>query len=77
MPEKKQKKEGEKDEIYRKKMMDIAEQEYTAAGVAWDDTLKEGVGQWAHYSADEDYADEDAVRAELREYIAQEKEYEG
>ena len=59
------------------KLFEIAKAEYTAAGFSWNDTLKEGVGEWASASADEDYANEDAVRAEVREYIAQKKEYEG
>lgn len=52
-------------------LFDIAKEEYAAAGL---EATAEGAGNWAHYSADDEYADEDEVREELRGYIKEEKE---
>lgn len=35
----------------------------------------EGTEQWAYSSAAQEYADEEEVRAELRGFIAEEKEF--
>ena len=37
-------------------------------------TWKEGVGNWAYYSAQQEYDSEEEVREEIRGYIVEEKE---
>lgn len=53
------------------RLFEIAAEEYTAAGL---DANTEGTAQWAYYSAQEEYENEEAVREELRGLIATEKE---
>ena len=60
------------------KLYEIAEEEYAAAnfipkGTEFH-TWKEGVGNWAHYSAQQEYTSEEEVRDEIRDYIVEEKE---
>ena len=61
-----------------KKLCEIAKEEYTAANFLLDDTnfytWIEGVGNWAYYSAQQEYTSEEEVREEIRGYIAAEKE---
>ena len=56
----------------------IAKEEYTAANFLPEDTdyftWKEGVGNWAYYSALQEYDSEEEVREEIRGYIVKEKE---
>lgn len=54
------------------RLFEIAEEEYTAAGL---DAHNEGTEEWAYASAHEEYADEEAVREELRKFIEEEKEF--
>lgn len=54
------------------RLFEIAEEEYSTAGL---DAHNEGTEQWAYYSAQQEYADEEAVRAELRKFIEEEKEF--
>ena len=60
------------------RLYEIAEEEYAAADFLPEGTnfyiWKEGVGNWAHYSALQEYASEEDVREELRGYIVEEKE---
>ena len=57
---------------------EIAEEEYAAANFLPEGTefytWKEGVGNWAYYSAQQEYNSEEEVREEIRDYIATEKE---
>ena len=61
-----------------KRLYEIAKEEYAAANFLPEDkdfyTWKEGVGNWAYYSALQEYDSEEDVREELRGYIAKEKE---
>lgn len=54
------------------RLFEIAEEEYATAGL---DAHNEGTAQWAYASAAQEYADEEAVRAELRKFIEEEKEF--
>lgn len=54
-------------------LFEIGMDEYSKAGISLDINAKDAVGQWAYYSADEEYASEEDVREELRGYIAAEK----
>lgn len=54
------------------RLFEIAEEEYATAGL---DAHNEGTAQWAYASAQQEYADEEEVRAELRGFIEQEKEF--
>ena len=54
------------------RLFEIAEEEYAAEGL---DAHNEGTAQWAYYSAQQEYADEEEVRTELRKFIAEEKEF--
>ena len=54
------------------RLFEIAEEEYSTAGL---DAHNEGTEQWAYSSAAQEYADEEEVRAELRGFIAEEKEF--
>lgn len=54
------------------RLFEIAEEEYRTAGL---DAHNEGTEEWAYYSAAQEYADEEEVRAELRGFIAEEKEF--
>ena len=54
------------------RLFEIAEEEYATAGL---DAHNEGTEEWAYYSAHEEYADEEAVREELRGFIAEEKAF--
>ena len=60
------------------RLYEIAKEEYTAADFLPEGTefhtWKEGVGNWAYYSAQQEYDSEEDVREELRGYIAEEKE---
>ena len=57
------------------RIYEIAEEEYTTA-----DFLPEGTefytwkGNWAYYSAQQEYENEEEVRDEIRGYIVEEKE---
>lgn len=57
------------------RLVEIAEEEYSAAGIAHR-ICAEGVGEWARASSSQDYRDEAEVRAELRGYVADEIEAE-
>ena len=61
-----------------KRLYEIAKEEYTAADFLPEDTdfytWKEGVGNWAYYSALQEYYSEEEVREEIRGYIVKEKE---
>ena len=50
-------------------LFEIAQEEYRKAGRI---ATAEGAGQWAAYSAEEEYESEEEVREELRGYIADE-----
>lgn len=54
------------------RLFEIAEEEYSVAGL---DAHNEGTEEWAYASANEEYENEEAVRAELRGFIEQEKEF--
>lgn len=54
------------------RLFEIAEEEYAAEGL---DAHNEGTEQWAYASATQEYADEEEVRAELRKFIKEEKEF--
>ena len=60
------------------RLFEIAKEEYTAANFLPEGTnfyiWKEGIGNWAHYSSQQEYDSEEEVREELRGYIAEEKE---
>ena len=60
------------------RLFEIAKEEYTAANFLPEGTnfhtWKEGVGNWAYYSALQEYDSEEDVREELRGYIVEEKE---
>ena len=60
------------------RLYEIAKEEYTAAdflpGGTNFYTWKEGVGNWAYYSAQQEYESEEEVREEIRGYIVEEKE---
>ena len=57
------------------RLVEIAEEEYRAAGVEMDEcTGGEGVGQWAYYSAKQEYDSEEQVREELRALLSEYKE---
>ena len=60
------------------RIYEIAEEEYSTANFLPEDTnfhtQKEGVGDWAYYSAQQEYDSEEEVREEIRGYIATEKE---
>ena len=60
------------------RLYEIAEEEYTSAnfipGGTNFCTWKEGVGNWAYYSAKQEYDSEEEVRDEIRGYIVEEKE---
>ena len=59
-------------------MYEIAKEEYATANFLPEDTefhtQKEGVGNWAYYSAQQEYENEEEVREEIRGYIVEEKE---
>ena len=61
-----------------KRLCEIATEEYAAANFIPEDTefykWKEGVGNWAYYSAQQEYDSEEEVREEIRVYIVEEKE---
>ena len=61
-----------------KRLYEIAKEEYTTANFLPEGadfyTWKEGVGNWAYYSALQEYASEEEVREEIRGYIVKEKE---
>lgn len=58
------------------RLFEIAEEEYTAAGLdAHNDDTEEWGAEWAYASAAQEYADEEEVRAELRGFIAEEKKF--
>ena len=57
------------------RLFEIAMEEEKAAGV--ESTIEEqqlGIGNWAYYSADQEYKDEEEVREEIRDLIAADKE---
>lgn len=54
------------------RLFEIAEEMYAAEGL---DAHNEGTEQWAYASAHEEYESEETVRAELRGFIEQEKEF--
>lgn len=54
------------------RLFEIAEEEYATAGL---DAHNEGTEEWAYASAAQEYADEEAVREELRKFIEEEKEF--
>lgn len=54
------------------RLFEIAEEEYATAGL---DAHNDGTAQWAFYSAQQEYANEEEVREELRKFIAEEKEF--
>ena len=60
------------------KLYEIAKEEYATADFLPEGTdfhiWKEGVGNWAHYSAQQEYDSEKEVREEIRGYIVEEKE---
>ena len=60
------------------KLYEIAEEEYAAANFIPEGTefhtWKEGVGNWAYYSAQQEYDSEEEVREEIRGCIVEEKE---
>ena len=60
------------------KLYEIAKEEYATANFLPGDTnfyaWKEGVGDWAYFSALQEYDSEEDIREELRGYIAKEKE---
>ena len=55
-----------------KELFEIAARESRAAGL---NPNNDGTAEWAHYSAQEEYADEAAVIAEIRRFIEIEKEF--
>lgn len=58
------------------RLFEIAEEEYTAAGLdAHNDDTEEWGAEWAYASTAQEYADEEEVRAELRGFIAEEKKF--
>lgn len=54
-----------------KKLFEIAQEEYSKAGLT---ATAEGAGNWAYYSAEQEYESEQEVRDELAGYIAEELE---
>ena len=60
------------------RLFEIAKEEYAAADFLPEGTdyftWKEGVGNWAYYSAQQEYTSEEEVREEIRGYIVKEKE---
>ena len=60
------------------RLYEIAKEEYAAADFLPEGTefhtWKEGVGNWAYYSAQQEYDSEEEVRDEIRGYIVEEKE---
>ena len=60
------------------RLYEIAKEEYATADFLPEDTefytWKEGVGNWAYCSAQQEYDSEEEVREEIRGYIAEEKE---
>lgn len=54
------------------RLFEIAEEEYAAEGL---DAHNEGTEEWAYASAAQEYADEEEVRAELRGFIEEEKDF--
>ena len=60
------------------RLYEIAQEEYTTANFLPEGTdfhtWKEGVGNWAYYSAQQEYNSEEEVREEIRGYIVEEKE---
>jgi len=60
------------------RLFEIAIEEYGKAGLLTGtegEISKEHIGCWAVYSERQDYENEDAVRAELADYIKTEIEY--
>lgn len=53
-------------------LYDISVSMYRDAGFDIDE-VREGIGQWAHYSAEEDYADLEEVKEELAGLIEKDK----
>ena len=53
------------------KLFEIAQEEYSKAGLP---ATAEGAGNWAYYSAEQEYESEQEVRDELAGYIAEELE---
>ena len=64
--------------VSSERMYEIAKEEYAAADFLPEGTefhtWKEGVGNWAYYSAQQEYENEEEVREEIRGYIVEEKE---
>ena len=60
------------------RLYEIAKEEYAATDFLHGGiecyTWKEGVGNWAYYSAKQEYDSEEEVRDEIRGYIVEEKE---
>ena len=60
------------------RLYEIAKEEYATADFLPEGTnfhtWKEGVGNWAYYSAQQEYESEEKVREEIRGYIVEEKE---
>ena len=60
------------------RLFEIAKEEYTPANFLPEGTdfytWKEGVENWAYYSALQEYDSEEEVREEIRGYIVKEKE---
>ena len=60
------------------RLFEIAKEEYATADFLPEGTdfytWKAGVGNWAYYSALQEYDSEEEVREELRGYIVKEKE---
>ena len=61
-----------------KRLYEIDREEYAAADFLPEDkefhTWKEGIGNWAYYSAQQEYDSQEEVHEELRGYIVAEKE---
>ena len=55
------------------KLFEIAMEEVKAAGFDMEEQ-EGGAGEWAHYSADQEYDDEEEVREEIRGLFAANKE---
>lgn len=56
-----------------KRLFEIAQDEYSKSGLT---ATAEGAGNWAYYSAEQEYESEQEVRDELAGYIAEELEME-
>lgn len=69
----KKKRKGKKMKFSAEELFEIASGMYRKAGFDLDE-VREGLSQWAYYSAEEDYADMEEVKEELASLIQKDKE---